>query len=605
MYQNSEFEKAKASKLYNIEEIKSCFDEIDKFYKKINEKFDKCTIKYKTTVRSILDSFPIVNKVDLDGNTLFYINGQLVNDKFKIIEEVEKYISKFESIEYLGFLSEEKRNVVFVGANGCGKTTLLRKLQKDTTDAKIQYYQADRVLLLTNNFNPKRDYDSFENDLKTNYYHATDIEYDFQGRAIEDQFNYYINLLERERNEENEKRIENGLTEQIIKEWSNLVKDRELYFKHGLKVRTSEGITYSLKYLSSGEKSILFFLIGVLLTEDKEYYFVDEPENNLNPAIVSMLWDFIERHKPKSIFVYLTHDSNFVTSRINAKIYWIEKYNGKKWFWKELKEDTLLPQKLLVELVGNRSPVIFCESHDNSQYDVKLFKILFSDYKVIPVAGCDKVCELTKAYKRLQLPNVAYGIIDCDYKDENWLNELEKDNVFHIPFHEIENFLCCEEFIKLVLAEHYNEEEDKVNMLNNLKEKILNIFIENKEKFATHYTAFELRDKFNYRGKINSLRNLQEFKGLYNTEKLTNEKIDEVYARHIAFYEQIVKNDNYNEFLRYLDCKGIISEIEKILKFGTDYNYETELFDLLNSSKGGKIIEKFREQIIKTNKNIA
>ena len=165
-------------------------------------------------------------------------------------------------------------------------------------------------------------------DLNDTYQHAIDVDYFWQGSNIIEQFDYFINLLERERNEENEKKIIDGKTQRIIKKWGELVKDRELFFEHGLRVRPINGDPYPLKYLSSGEKSILYFLIGIILQEKKDFYFIDEPENNLNPAIVSKLWDFIEKEMQGSVFVYLTHDSDFVASRINAKIYWIEKYNG-------------------------------------------------------------------------------------------------------------------------------------------------------------------------------------------------------------------------------------------------------------------------------------
>ena len=73
--------------------------------------------------------------------------------------------------------------------------------------------------------------------------------------------------------EENEKKVVNGTTEKIIKKWGELVKDRELFFEHGLCVRPIGGKKYPLKYLSSGEKSILYFLIGILLQEKKGLLF--------------------------------------------------------------------------------------------------------------------------------------------------------------------------------------------------------------------------------------------------------------------------------------------------------------------------------------------
>lgn len=189
MYTNTDFQnlvqKTKELKLNKISDI---LQQISNFYLKLNRTFDRCTARYKNAVSSILDQFPIKVSEGLDGKIIFSIAGKQIFEEEKLVTALNGYIDKFESIDYLEFLSEEKRNVVFVGPNGCGKTTLLRKLKQDTQGANIQYFAADRVLLVNDNFNPKRAYDTFIQDFNENYQNSTNIENSLQGSYIIKQF---------------------------------------------------------------------------------------------------------------------------------------------------------------------------------------------------------------------------------------------------------------------------------------------------------------------------------------------------------------------------------------------------------------------------------
>lgn len=598
MYTNSEFEQFAAYAEENsLTSLQQSIAQIRDFYKKINSKMENCTDRYKNAVVAILNQFPVKMSAGVDGKTILYVDKKTISEVDILVSALIDYIAKFESIEYLDFLSEEKRNVVFVGPNGCGKTTLLRKLQQDTEGASIQYFPADRVLLVNENFNPKRSYDAFKKDFDENYKRSTNIDYAWQGTDIVAQFDYFINLLERERNEENEKRVYDGVTEKIIRKWHDLVKDRELFFEHGLCVRPLGGEKYPLKYMSSGEKSILYFLIGILLQEEKDFYFIDEPENNLNPAIVSKLWNFIERERPNSVFVYLTHNNDFVASRVNSKIYWIEKYNGQKWEWQQLKENKDLPQELMIELIGSREPIIFCESENEYKYDSRLFKLMFPEFKVVSSGGCDQVIASIKAYKTTGLPQKVYGIVDCDYKMEEYLDSLTADGIYHLPFFEIENFLLSEELLQIMI-ETYCLEENKLAVINSVKKKICDLFVEQKDSWVAKHVAFDLRDKFDYRGKIKSLKGIEELKALYNAERKSNDDIYEMARKYITLHSELVAGNDYSVILRHLDAKGIITQCRSLFKFGKTVHYEQQVFTLLNSDKGDSFLSKIRYQYL-------
>lgn len=557
---------------------------IQAIYKAYNDDYSRYTENYISMMESTFNSLKTAQLIpEAKGGTL---RTTKPIDSEKILALLSDYHDKLFGLRYLKFLSEEKKTVVFVGPNGCGKTTLLRNLINATGEDQIGYYPADRLLVINDSYNPERDFATFSKSYQNADKYASDIDNQSQAHYIVQQINQTITLFEKKRATEmdlyakGKLRLEDSLTEKILGIWNELIKDRILFSEGALKVQTLGGTEYPIKYLSSGEKSIFYFLACIFLKEKKSYYFVDEPENNLNPSIVSKLWDIIEKHREGSIFVYLTHDSNFVASRINSKLFWIEKYDGTEWVYKPLPENDNLPQHLMVALVGNREPVLFCESQDEYKYDDIVFKMMFPEFKVIPAAGCDAVIAKVKAYSIAGLPQKAFGIIDCDYKDQSYLEGQETDGIFHLPFFEIENFLFSEEIITGVIATF---SRDKENAFANLKSALKNDFISKKEQWIIRKIAFRLRETF-FTGKIKRLKDFPELKVEY-TSFSSSVDLDALHASYEAEIQRVIDADDYNTLLRYYDNKGIFTMFLPQLKLENKMPYKEAVFTYLSEHK--------------------
>lgn len=557
---------------------------IQAIYKAYNDDYSRYTENYISMMESTFNSLKTAQLIpEAKGGTL---RTTKPIDSENILALLSDYHDKLFGLRYLKFLSEEKKTVVFVGPNGCGKTTLLRNLINATGEDQIGYYPADRLLVINDSYNPERDFATFSKSYQNADKYASDIDNQSQAHYIVQQINQTITLFEKKRATEmdlyakGKLRLEDSLTEKILGIWNELIKDRILFSEGALKVQTLGGTEYPIKYLSSGEKSIFYFLACIFLKEKKSYYFVDEPENNLNPSIVSKLWDIIEKHREGSIFVYLTHDSNFVASRINSKLFWIEKYDGTEWVYKPLPENDNLPQHLMVALVGNREPVLFCESQDEYKYDDIVFKIMFPEFKVIPAAGCDAVIAKVKAYSIAGLPQKAFGIIDCDYKDQSYLEGQETDGIFHLPFFEIENFLFSEEIITGVIATF---SRDKENAFANLKSALKNDFISKKEQWIIRKIAFRLRETF-FTGKIKRLKDFPELKVEY-TSFSSSVDLDALHASYEAEIQRVIDADDYNTLLRYYDNKGIFTMFLPQLKLENKMPYKEAVFTYLSEHK--------------------
>lgn len=210
---------------------------------------------------------------------------------------------------------------------------------------------------------------------------------------------------------------------------------------------------YAGQEMSDGERVVLY-LIGECLAALKDsIIIIDEPEIHIHRSIQDSLWSRIERARPDCLFVYMTHDLDFAVSRSDATKIWLKAYDGKTWDWEKLPEvdGSQIPERLLVEILGNRSPVLLVEGEEGS-LDVSLFREILPEFRVIPHGGCKQVMEAVKALRKIpQLNNrLVLGLVDRDRRGDTEVEALRKNGIVVLGVAEIENVFCVEEVLQVV-----------------------------------------------------------------------------------------------------------------------------------------------------------
>lgn len=230
----------------------------------------------------------------------------------------------------------------------------------------------------------------------------------------------------------------------------------------------------------------MFYIGNVFLAPENSYIVIDEPETFLNAAVYNELWDLLISERPDCQFIFASHNIDFVQSRTNATYLWCKKFEVPYNLDYQLLEDSQeMPLSLLTEVSGTRKPILFCEGTKTS-IDYQIYSKLFSDFCFVkPVQGHKQVIQYTKAYNNLQYlhGNTAYGIIDNDWMDESSIQVYKEQNIFVLPFNEVEMMLVDEAVVKSCLP--FDDDKEKQRKFENLQRSIIESCEEKKEKIIS------------------------------------------------------------------------------------------------------------------------
>ena len=389
-------------------------------------------------------------------------------------------------------IQTDSNSVIFIGANGAGKSRLGAWIEKKNTDY-VHRIGAQRSLNFQENI-PLRSYKESEDLVMFGisnvsnkeqkifkYNHGNGSEDDKYVTHFFDDFTNVLSALIAKSNNENDKFIaeckeaeRKGKVhphtpktdiDKLVTVWSDIFPQRSIIYNdsrfYAEDPASEKKEEYSATKMSDGERTALYFIAQVLAVPPNKALLIDEPELHLHKSLMNRLWFELEKHRPDCLFIYITHDTQFAAMHLNADKYWVKSYYGENNWKIEKIESKDLPEDLLLDLLGNRKNVLFVEGTSGS-YDTRLYSLIYKDYYVVPCGSCTQVIARTKAFNNTQLLHhyKAYGLIDRDYRSDYEIEAYKRDNIFTIEVAEVENLFITEELIRAIAKIHGSNEDD-------------------------------------------------------------------------------------------------------------------------------------------------
>ena len=501
-------------------------------------------------------------------------------------QKYSEYISLFErKISTYKIFDKIKwihNNIVMIGANGSGKTTFSRQLNGKIS-SNVSILSAQHLLVYNKQDNIPASNGEISNLrlFQKNSKMSSDSNF---ASLIGNDMNKLITTLIAEHTDKaleyyaGEARQKSFL-EITIEIWQELIEHRRLVLERGsISAQIPNQLPYPFNNLSDGEKAVFYYVGHILLVEPNSYIIVDEPENHLHMAICSKLWDKLEQIRSDCKFIYLTHNLDFAASRTNTTLIWNKKFTPPDiWDFQIIESDETLPDTLLMEVLGSRKKICFCEGKDRSCLDYKLYSILFPEYTVIPVGGHLDVISYTNACNKSKFPsNKAIGIIDGDCHKPEQISKWKEQNIYTIPINEIENILCDSVIIETAIKTFMSGDMANQNYFD--------LFWKEFEANKVQQTVWYVNNIINNKFKENFLHEKHDISNL-KTELLsvTSEKeIDELYTERLATIETIIKSKKYEDALAIANFKGKLTKY--IAKNTIVDNYPDRILKLIRSN---------------------
>lgn len=588
------------SKFTILCKCKHKLDDLSEKYSRLPMVTSNISDQYKTFLQSEIMLYNPQNKHLIDDSStrqiLNFINKQTTNipnispsDSHVIEclhflpEQYDSYTNELSNLYTKIFIFNQisgiDGNIVMVGANGSGKSTFARQLNGKLAN-NIVILSAQHFLY----YSKRQNISATGNEIKKvrDFQHNMKLGSDSNFTQImTSDMNDLVNALVSEYADcafdyyENNNRKQSYLS-QTITLWHSIIEHRYLEStRTGLNVFGENISNYEFNQLSDGEKAVFYYIGHILLAQPNSYIIIDEPENHLHLTICNKLWDILEQQRPDCKFIYLTHNLNFATTRTNCTILWNKSFiPPSNWKFEILPENDIIPEVMIMELVGSRKNICFCEGNNQSSIDYKLYSVLFPQFTLIPVSGHRDVIDYVNSYNSTSsFITKALGIIDGDYHHPEQIGKWKQNNIFTLPINEIENVLC-DDYILSFAIERFCAPN---NALDNFHTAFWQLLQNTREQLASTYVNNLINEQFK-ENFLHEKNNIESIISELNT--ITSpDQIKSIYEQTLSKIDIFISTKNYNDAIRFVNFKGRLTK--DIAKKTIIDKYENRVLDLI------------------------
>lgn len=483
--------------------------------------------------------------------------------------------------------------IVIVGANGSGKSRLGAMIESQTEPASHRIpaqrsvAMADKITLTDLKTSMTQLFSGGPSEQHTRHLHRWGNQpaihpvddFQFVMQALFAQQNRILIDEHRLRQSGAERPVPVTMLDRLQRIWEQLLTHRKLkILDASIQAEIPAGPYHSgdgrylASQMSDGER-VIFYLIGQTLLAPKQGVIViDEPELHIHPSLSSILWDTLESERPDLAFAYVTHDVEFAASRVLAKKYFVRSIlAGTFWDIQEIPEDTGLPQEVVIELLGNRKPVLFVEGEAGS-IDTLIYRSVFPLMQVEPRGSCDAVIQSVASFKAnstLHRLGAVFGCVDADHRSRSMEMALEAKGVYPLCVAEIENvFLLPDVFLALADALAIPKKQAAA-ALASLQENVFKRAEIEHDAVVGRFISREIDRQL----KVVTVdkRDLSKIKVSFDAA-IASIDVERQISEFSAFFKKLIADREYERLLWAFDQKGMLGLAAAELSLGSGKN---------------------------------